>query len=359
MLLSVCVADAFSQDARMAHPFVWQSYYNPASIGADGNYQINLGEQTSYTQKNSLFSTTLLSAEMPLELFGSQCGAGLKFQHDYEGGGLINLTDISAMFSIGVDLSSNSFLQFGLEPDFYCRYIDKSKMVMGDQLDPYYGIVSDESSHMEEIQNDKLYSFDFSVGLYGSSYLGKDAYYHDIILKYGVSGFHLIGANSQSFFSEDGETFFAKELYNRRYCAYLEGLFPIVFSEKNPNQSMYNGTYVLYERQHNMNNFQIGTYLNDGKIGLLGVGLKLERFDNIIIESCAFHVGGNFKLDHYGDRFLRIMYTFQTPFVQGNVLGSSIHSLSLHYYFDKEQSKKRFKCIRSASFKKMQKSVFD
>ncbi len=338
----ICVLSLYAQDARLAHPFLWKTYYNPAYAGTENIITLDAGVQTSFTYKPSLFVNSQFAVTVPFNIGKSDWGIGLKAGNDYEGYGLVNTANISVPISIHFRVGRSTMLQFGVEPDVYSRYINKSKLVFGDQMDNYYGKVRDESGELRNIVSENLWSFDLSLGVYGISVLNKDRYYRPIYIEYGFSVFHVLGANNQSFFTQNGNKLFDPNIYYRRFSVQLEYNHPIGIT-KNHNSFIYLTGYGIYEFQQRMHDIQFGVCVSQSKIGWIGFGFKVERYNTFTLSDVMIHIGGRIPIK--GDEnIMSIAYTFEMPLTQGNVWETSIHSLSLHFALDALSGKTKFAC---------------
>lgn len=327
------------QDARLSHSFLWKTYYNPAYTAADNLIEVDAGAQISYTQKNTIFTNQHVATTFPFKIKDSEWGTGIKAYNDRQGGGLYSETGVSIPVSIRSQIHENTFLQFGFEPDLYNNRIDRNKMVFGDQIDDYYGIINDHSSALSEFNNESVWALDLSLGIFGRSMIGKNDYEKPIFLEYGVSAFHVLGSNSKSFFGEGGNQIFNKNLYYRRFCGHLELLHPIGKKKFIP---LYISAYGQYQYQAGMNDIQLGCYTTHKTIGFIGCGFKLENHPNVTLGNVMIHIGWNNILSQ--TTLMRIAYTFEMPLTQGNVIETSIHSLSIHFFIDANNQHNRFKC---------------
>lgn len=328
-----------AQDARLSHSFLWKSYYNPAYSAADDLIEVDAGFQSTYTQRQTLFLNQQLAATFPFKIRSSEWGSGIKAYNERQGGGLYSETCVSIPVALRLQVHDNTYLQFGFEPCAYNNRLDKDKMVFGDQLDCYYGLVYDHSSAVDGINSESVWAWDLSLGLFGRSMLGTNSFEKPVFLEYGISAFHVLGSNSKSFFSEGGNELFNKNLYYRRFCGQVEFLHPMGLHHYLP---LYFSTYGIYQHQAGMNDVQVGCYTTHKTIGFLGVGFKMEKYKLVTFENAMFHVGWNHILKN--TVLMRVAYTFEMPVTQGNVMETSVHSISLHFYIDSDRRKERFKC---------------
>ena len=333
---------AYAQDARIAHPFLWKSYYNPAYIGSERLVKVDLGAQTTYSYKPSLFVDSHLSFEFPWATDNVSWSAGLKASDQYQGSGLLNVASISPMLSLGVVLydsrTVHSFLQVGVEFDAYSTKANQDKMVFGDQLDPYYGRFKDISEELSYMPNNSIWDFDMSVGLYGETSFRTHS--GNIILKYGASVSHVINDKIKSLYSNDKAEIYMPEIYNRTFSAHLDYVHPF---DAGWNTPVYLAGYGIYQYQANMHDIQFGVYTSIKQF-MLGVSCKVEKYvPNYTLSNLVFHaVYSNWITK---DINFKIAYSYEFPVTQGFITETSIHSLSLHFCYDyKVNSCPAFRC---------------
>lgn len=337
-MLSI-IMTAFAQDARLSHSFLWKTYYNPAYSAMEDMIEVDAGFQSTYTQVQTLFMNQQLAATFPFKIRSSEWGTGLKAYNERQGGGLYSETCVSVPIALRLQLHENTYIQFGFEPCAYNNRIDKDRMILGDQLDCYYGLVSGTSTAIDGINSESVWAADLSLGLFGRTMLGRNGYEKPIYLEYGVSAFHVLGSNSKSFFSKGANELFNKNLYYRRFCGQVEFLHPMGLHHYLP---LYFSTYSIYQHQAGMNDIQVGCYTTHNRIGFLGCGFKLEKYKLLTFENVMIHVGWNHLVGN--SVLMRLAYSYEMPVTQGNVLETSIHCISLHFFIDSERKKGRFKC---------------
>lgn len=342
ILLVLASIHVLAQDARIAHPFLWNSYYNPAYCGSERMFKADFGVQSTYSYKPSLFLDSHFSAEIPWETNNVSWGTGVKVSNQYQGSGLLNIATISPVVSIGVRLykSTNiySFLQVGVEFDSYSTKTNFNKIVFSDQLDPYYGLYKDFSQELSYLADDNIWTFDMAAGIYGQTSIRNHRL--PIIIKYGFSVFHLVSDYEKSFYSKEETIINMPSFYNRRFCANLEYVQPI---EIGRGKNVFLGGYGIYQYQGGMHDIQFG--VNSAyKWFTLGVGAKVERYtptytlSNIILTAVYSQWFNNNKYN------LKLAYSFEFPVTQGFVSETSIHCLSLHFCYNYSTSNRRFSC---------------
>ncbi len=342
ILLAIACVRVVAQDARIAHPFLWESYYNPAYCGSERMLKADFGVQSTYSHNPSLFLDSHLSIEVPWATKNVAWGAGVKVSNQYQGSGLLNITSISPMLALGVELykSNNvqSFLQVGLEFNSYSAKTNYDKMVFADQLDPYYGLYNGFSQELAFLADESIWTFDMAAGIYGQTAIRN----HRLpsIIKYGFAVFHLTSNEEKSFYSDNESVINMPSFYNRRFSANLEYLQPI---EVGMNRGVVLGGYGIYQYQGGMHDIQFG--INAAYMWFtLGVGAKVEKYlpsftlSNIILSAV-------YSKWFEGNKYnLKLAYSFEFPVTQGFVSETSIHCLSLHFCYNYSTSNPRFSC---------------
>lgn len=337
-IIILCLAlgclESRAQDTKVSHPFMWKSFNNPGYSGFDGLMSANFGMQRAFWGHPLNFQSYFLSLDMPFRekrVFGLG-GTSLFFQRDQESSVNYVTNMVSGVISVRARIMRNTVLQLGLQPCFYQKSLDASKFVLGDQLDPYYGKIMDLSPEMVKLYSDKVNIFDFAVGLYGKTDLTL-RYGSIASVEYGFSVYHVIEP-SQSFMSEHGSLAAEDNLINRRMSAYLSYAHPAVLSaEFNTVVS----PYLMYEKQGNMQNLQIGAYWEEERYGLVGMALKQDQYGGFSFSSLMFHLGLN--VAKTPKQNFRICYTFETPTNQGTICKNTSHSLSIHWLYKRNPAR--------------------
>jgi len=343
LLLVVVALGVYGQDSRIAHPFLWYGYYNPAYCGAEGLFKCDLGAQTNYTYKPSMFIDGHFSTELGFGVKNATLGVGLTANNEYQGMGLLNVASLKPAFSVGVKLWDRnnvySTLRVGLSFDVGSSHLCKDKLVLADQINEYYGKILPTSKELEYISNETLWSFDMSAGIFGQTTIER-TYKMPIIINYGFAVAHLIGSSAPSFYSGE-KSMYIPDLYYRRFSAQLEYSHPYITKS---NVHMYFTGYGIYEYQGGMNDIQLGFVTKVHRF-MAGIGIKVEHYRNYTVTNGLLHFVYTQPLDKQKRAMMRIAYSFETPFTQGSIAETTIHSISLHFVVDYLSSiRSRNKC---------------
>ncbi|MDY6372985.1 MAG: hypothetical protein SPK91_01015 [Bacteroidales bacterium] len=335
----------WAQDARISHPFLWSSYYNPAYCGSEGVFKFDFGAQTTYTFKYSTFVDCHLSTEIGLNAGNVLWGFGLKGSNEYQGSGLLNISKlapaVSVGFRIGDEYKVNTHLRIGIEMDVNSAHINKDRMVFADQLDPFYGKTSQYSAELDYLNYSTVWALDLGVGFFGQTAIPANKYRMPVIINYGFSAFNILGENKKSFYT-NGNAINTPNLYNRRFCAQLEYAHPYVSSR---NWNMYFKGYAIYEYQAEMHDIQFGFVYNLSRF-MAGVGLKIEKYVPVrTVSDVLLHFVYTQPLNP--TLIMRFAYSAEIPTTQEPLRHTSIHSLSLHLvwnYTEGSAVPSKYKC---------------
>lgn len=328
-----------AQDTKVSHPFMWKSFNNPGYSGFDGLASVNVGIQRAYWSNPLDFRSYFVSADLPFK--GKKTiglgGVSLLYQRDEESSVRYVTNTFAAAISGRARISRSTVLQLGIQPTLYQKGLDRSRITLGDQFDPYYGQILDLSPELVNFYADKITLFDVSAGIYGKSDFNIN--YRGIAsLEYGFSVYHII-ESTQSFLSEHGSVSAEENLLNRRYSGYLSYAHPLAFGNQ-INTVL--SPYLMFESQDVMRNIQFGICWEEERFGLLGFGLRNEQYSGFSIGTFLLHLGVNLLRNN--DTGWKIGYTFEVPTHEGTMYKNTTHSLSLHWYFksSKERCVNRF-----------------
>ncbi|MDL2283134.1 PorP/SprF family type IX secretion system membrane protein [Odoribacter sp. OttesenSCG-928-G04] len=332
--LSVFVMLCFSfslkaQDTKLPHPYMWKSFNNPGYSGFDGLASVNIGMRRAYWSNPLDFRSYFLSADYSFKDKRGTLGLGgvsLFYQRDQEKSIMYVTNSISAAISARVKVGRRSVLQLGLQPFLHFKNLDQSRIVLGDQLDPYYGQILGLSPELVEFYSDNVTLFDVAAGIYGKSdfYAGKTGL---STLEYGFSIYHII-ESTQSFLSRHGSVSSEENLLHRRYSAYLAYKHPFTI---NYNLHTILSPYFMIDMQSVMKNIHYGVYWEEERIGMIGLGVRNNQYDGFSVGTLLLSLGVNLRQsDQQG---WKIGYTFEVPTTQGTMYKNTSHSLSVHWYF--------------------------
>lgn len=337
LIIRMAAGVLYAQDTKVSHPFMWKSFNNPGYSGFDGLMSVNVGMQRAYWSNPLDLRAYFVSADFPFQekrTFGLG-GVSLLYQRDQENSLLYITNTFAASISARVKIARSTVLQLGLQPSFYQKSVDPSRITLGDQFDSFYGQILDISPELVNFYADKINMFDVAAGIYGQTDFNI-AWHGVASLEYGFSVYHII-ESTQSFLSEHGSKSSEENLLYRRYSGYLSYLHPLAFGNQ-INTVL--APYVMIDVQSVMRNLQVGVYWEEQRFGMIGLGLRSDQYEGLQVGTWLLHLGVNIAKN--SDMGWRVGYTFEAPTHQGTMYKNTSHSLSLHWYF--KQTPKR--CIQ-------------
>lgn len=328
VILYLVAQVSVAQDTKVAHPFMWKSFNNPGYSGFDGMARVNVGMKRSYWSKPLDFRSYFVSADYPFQekrTFGLG-GVSLFYQRDQESSVLYITNTFAAAVSARVKIAHSTVLQLGIQPTLYQKSVDPSRLVLGDQLDPFYGQILDVSPELMAFYADKITMFDMAAGVYGQTDFNI-AWHGVASLEYGFSVYHII-ESTQSFLSEHGSKSSEENLLYRRYSGYLAYQHPLALGNQ-INTVL--APYLMVDVQSVMKNIQFGVYWEEERFGMIGLGLRSDQYEGMQVGTLLLHLGVNITGER--DMGWKVGYTFEVPTHQGTMYKNTSHALSLHWYF--------------------------
>lgn len=318
-------------DFTMYQPTVWGTYYNPAAVGLLDGIQINSGFQRNYMQLPSLMRTYYASADYGFcndkEKIGLG-GFGFYVIDDQQGETIFKTNEFGASISMKVNVLEKGELLLGLAPKVYLFSIDRDKMILGDQLDPYWGQVLAVSPTLSDNLLENKAIFDMSWGIYFRNDFNRSSagWYRDKVLDIGFAMHHFPPAD-KSLLSSYNYSGVEKQL-STKMTLLIKYYQPIFFWGSNSIIAM--NPFLLYEQQAGSRNLQMG--INANWLGLIvGTSFRDQQFDIGAISTLAFHVGYVFAGER-DDYRLAINYSYAPAVYKNNIsTGNQSHELLLTY----------------------------
>lgn len=317
-----------AQDTKVTHPFMWKSFNNPAYTGFNGLAGVSVGMQRAYWSNPLDFRSYFVAADYAFQekrTFGLG-GVSLFYQRDQEGSLMYVTNTFSAAVSARAKVARSTVLQVGIQPSLYNKSVDPSRIILGDQFDPFYGQILDVSPELINFYADRVTMFDIGAGIYGETDFNI-AWHGVASLEYGFSVYHII-ESTQSFLSEHGSKSSEKNLLNRRYSGYLSYSHPLTFGNQ---WNTILSPYLMMDVQSVMRNLQFGVYWEEERFGMIGLGLRSDQYEGLQVGTLLLHLGANIMANN--DSGWKVGYTFEMPTHQGTMYKNTSHSLSLHWYF--------------------------
>jgi type IX secretion system PorP/SprF family membrane protein len=322
LVMLVCLSlNARPQDVTFTHFLYNPIYFNPAAVGIDQGFLMSLNYRRAMMFIPSKFETYAFGASQSLHDLDIRGlgGVGFFMQKNQEGAGKLSTVSVGLPFAARVPLSENYTLQLGIAPVFYQKYIDWSRVLLGNQLDPFYGVVPPQSNPLPANTLQGVTFFDFHFGImlrYESdptfqSNVGKNAF--DI----GLSVQHLPEPN-QSFFAETSKL-------PARYIVMMR------YSKSIGNRIFDDGhiqPVLMYEKQASMQDFVAGVNLTGKNINM---GTFFRKDDNELLKvtELVFLAGIKFPINSDYFSTLHLNYSFDYSLNSTNVRGNVTQEVSL------------------------------
>lgn len=296
-----CFIPGRGQDITFSQFIYNPIYLNPAACGIERGLRASINYHRELALSSSKFETIGVSVDQSLHDLDIRGlgGTGLFLTKTQEGDGRLNAITFGIPFAARTELSSNWVMQAGIAPVLYEKYIDWGKLVFGDQIDPYYGVVFPTAqTNLTNARNNILF-FDFHVGLWAryetdpSNQVNADNDVFDI----GISAQHVPEPN-QSFFFQNSKLP-ARVTLMARYSKNLS---------KRQFHSSKLQPFLLFEKQSSMQDYAIGAnYIYDG----LNVGAYIRKQQNSLMKVTEMILMGGVEFPFREDLFssIRINYS--------------------------------------------------
>ena len=155
-LFSVIAVKA--QDPQFTQFYAAPMYLNPAFSGVNGGHRIIANYRKQWPNIPGAFNTYNFSYDRNLSDINS--GLGFMVTHDKSGAGGLSYTQIKGQYAYQINLTRRLYLRSALEFGYNWRYLDKTRLVFGDQLVRGPGF-----NTLEFLQDGRSNYADFGSGL--------------------------------------------------------------------------------------------------------------------------------------------------------------------------------------------------
>ncbi|MDP4290786.1 MAG: PorP/SprF family type IX secretion system membrane protein [Bacteroidota bacterium] len=276
-------------------------FLNPAACGIERGLRVSVNYHREMMFSTSKFETTGVSFDQSLHDLNIKGlgGTGFFLMKTQEGDGKMNTISIGVPLTARVEINEFWTMQASIAPVIYEKFIDWNKLVFGDQLDPYYGVVLPTTQTGFGDARNNINFFDFHAGLW-ARYESDPTFQVNTesdVLDMGISAQHVPEPN-QSFFSQVSNLP-THYIFMARYS-------------KNLSTSQYRSSklqpFVMFEKQSSMQDWVIGTnYINNG----LNVGAYIRKQQNSIMKLTEIIFMGGIEFPFREDLFssMRINYS--------------------------------------------------
>lgn len=276
-------------------------FLNPAACGIERGLRASINYHRELALSSSKFETIGISFDQSLhdlDITGLG-GIGLFLLKTQEGDGRLNTLEFGIPLTARIEITPNWVMQASIAPVIYEKYIDWDRLVFGDQIDPYYGVVLPTAQTGFSEARNNIHFFDFHVGLWAryetdpSNQVNVD----NNVFDFGISAQHVPEPN-QSFFSQVSKLP-TRYIFMARYSKNLSN---------NQFRTSKLQPFILFEQQSSMQDWTIGTnYIYNG----LNVGAFIRKQQNSLMKVTEIILMGGIEFPFREDLFssMRINYS--------------------------------------------------
>lgn len=149
------------QDAHFSQFYANSLYLNPAFAGAESCPRINLNYRNQWPALGPTYVTYSISYDQYLHPL--QGGVGLHLMNDVQGGGTIQTSTISGMYSYTLSVARNFYVAAGFQASYVMKSLDWD-FIFPDMIHPLYGPIR-SSAETSDVVDDRKNFIDFSTGM--------------------------------------------------------------------------------------------------------------------------------------------------------------------------------------------------
>lgn len=280
-----------AQDPQFTQFYANPLYLNPALAGSNICPRVCINYRNQWPGISATYVTT--SASIDKFIYKIKGGLGLLVTNDRAGQGTINSSTVSAMYAYQLKIRRNFTMNFGLEATYAQKVLDWNKLTFGDMIDNKHGFVYNTSEVPKALKREYA-DFDAGVMAFTKKFF------------VGFAAHHLTQPN---------EGFISESRLPLKITAHAGAVFPLKGAKGNVSIS----PNILYQRQGNFQQFDIGFYVrksaivgglwyrsNDSFIALIGLltgmfkcgysyDITISKLTNATAGAHEFSVGLMFK----------------------------------------------------------------
>ncbi len=290
-----------AQDPQFTQFYANPLYLNPALAGSNICPRVCINYRDQWPGITGTYVTTSVSFDR--YLFGIKSGIGVLVTNDRAGGGTLNTTNISAIYSKQIQITRSFAINAGFKATYGQKSLDWSKLNFGDQINNLQGFVYNTN----EVQGRSQKSFvDFSAGVVGfSKYL-------------------FVGFAADHLTQPDESLLTGPSKLPVKFTGHAGAVIPIGPRDGGATIS----PNILYQKQQDFQQLNLGVYVTKG--ALVG-GLWYRNNDSFIIllgvQKGIFKVG----------------YSYDVTISKLTNATAGSHELSLGFQFYCKKPKPRYR----------------
>jgi len=305
------VQKAVAQDPAFSQFYANPLYLNPALAGTQKCPRLTLNHRNQWPALSGNFVTTSASYDQYVDAISG--GLGFFVLNDNAGRGTLNSFSVNGIYSYQFTISKQFQMVVGFQGTYFQRSLDWSRLTFGDQIDPRRGFIYETQ---DTPRGGTVDNVDFSTG----AVLFSETFYM------GVAVHHLFEPNESLIVAEAP--------LERKYTVHAGANFPINKDVKG-NSDTYISPNVLYQRQFDFEQINIGLYVKKGPL----IGGVWYRFEDSFIALLGVET----------DRF-KVGYSYDLTTSQLTTQTAGSHEISFAFTFNCRPQKKKFRAISCPAF---------
>ncbi|MCC7051020.1 MAG: type IX secretion system membrane protein PorP/SprF [Bacteroidia bacterium] len=298
-----------AQDPIFTQFYANPLYLNPAFAGSVRCPRFVLNYRNQWPNLYKTYITYAASYDQHIEALSG--GIGLMVYNDRAGNNVINSTAISGIYSYQLNVTRNLTIRAGLQATYMQKALDGSKLTFGDMIDQRNGFIFSTAETDAKSNITKSYP-DFSAGLlaYSKKYF------------VGIAAHHLTQPN---------EGFISGSKLPTKITAHAGVVIPV--GDRNSETSI--SPNILFQKQQNFQQLNIGLYANKGPI----VGGIWYRNQDAFIVTIGIQ-----------QSLFKIGYSYDATISKLANATAGAHEVSTSFQLPCKPKKKKFRTISCPSF---------
>jgi type IX secretion system PorP/SprF family membrane protein len=297
------------QDPVFSQYFHSPLVINPAIAGLSDDANLFLNYRNQWSGLPNAYRTYSVSYDQFFEEVNS--GVGILLLSDNAGDGILTTTKIAGIYSYRIQLNKDHYVKGGFEFGLVQSRINWEKLVFFDQLDPEFGRISPGGTPYPSTEQapDQMSNIYADVGL--------GAMYYNPFFYAGISLKHL-NTPDQSFLKQNSNLLPGLPM---RISAQV-GSEIILFDGNRSRLPIYVSPSALWVRQGDLQQLNIGTFINLGAFGVGGWYRTSFENADAVIGAVSFRTGK-----------IKISYSFDYT-VSALELNGGTHEIGIGINFD-------------------------
>jgi len=319
LVLIACI-QASGQDINFSQYYNVPTYYNPAMVGLYTGIRARFDFRDQYPNLPDDFKGYFFSAELGDRRLPGSGGVGLIFNTDDEGLAFIRNLTVGLNLSVRIQLTPYLITQVGIKAAYLQKTLNWKDFVFGDQLDPKYGYISDQTKFQHpEYNRVAVPDFGFGALLQGAN---DD---QSIIGTFGISIDHLFSPDLA--FLATGS-----DRLPKKWVIQADGVFTVGGSGRNSDNGVKINPGFIFQNQGEFKSLQFGSnfYKYNIYLGVFYKSIWTKLFQGSLVLTAGY------RYDFNEDFSLKFCYNYD---LQTNVAiagTGGAHEITLSLDFNQE-----------------------